>query len=87
MKVLTSPARQHWHRRPRALPGWLQAGVIVILFCQPPPGNSLNPAHCPATVTDASGQTTNYTYNSQGQVTSVTPPVRSGHSAETTTYG
>ena len=42
--------------------------------------------HCPTAITDAAGQTTNYTYNAQGQVTSVTPPVRSGHSAEMTTY-
>jgi len=48
--------------------------------------NSTNPPHCPATVTDAAGETTNYTYNSQGQVTSITPPTRSGLSAETTTY-
>jgi RHS repeat-associated protein len=48
--------------------------------------NTLNPPHCPATVTDAAGQTTSYTYNSQGQVLTVTPPLRAGHSAETTTY-
>ncbi len=49
--------------------------------------NSTNPPHCPASITDAAGQTTSFTYNSQGQVLTVTLPVRSGHSAETTTYG
>jgi RHS repeat-associated protein len=48
--------------------------------------NSINPPHVPATVTDAAGQTTSYTYNSQGQILTVTPPIRSGHSAEATTY-
>ena len=44
------------------------------------------PLHCPKTVTDAANQTTNYTYNPQGQVTSITPPTRAGHGAETTNY-
>lgn len=46
-----------------------------------------NSAHCPLTITDASGQTTTYTYNSQNQILTVTPPIRAGKSAETTTYG
>ena len=49
--------------------------------------NVHNPAHCPKSITDAASQTTSYTYNAQGQITSVTPPLRAGQSAETTTYG
>jgi RHS repeat-associated protein len=46
----------------------------------------VNPPHCPVTMTDAAGKTTSYTYNSQGQVLTITPPARSGHGSETTTY-
>ena len=46
-----------------------------------------NSQHEPLTITDAAGQTTTYTYNTQGQLATVTPPTRLGHSAETTTYG
>ena len=49
------------------------------------------PAHCPVSVTDASGQTTTYQYNSpQGQVTKLIPPIRvsAGLSgSEPTIYG
>jgi len=43
--------------------------------------------HRPLTVTDASGQTTTYTYNAQGQVLTVTTPSRLGITENrTTTY-
>jgi RHS repeat-associated protein len=50
--------------------------------------NPLYPAHLPATVTDASGSVTTYTYNAQGQVTSVVTPATGGLSVaqRTTTY-
>ncbi|HEY2944635.1 MAG TPA: RHS repeat-associated core domain-containing protein [Vicinamibacteria bacterium] len=46
-----------------------------------------NSQHLPLTVTDAAGQTTTYTYNSAGQVLTVTTPARSGITENrTTTY-
>ena len=46
-----------------------------------------NAQHRPLTITDAAGQTTGYTYNSAGQVLTVTTPERAGISENrTTTY-
>ena len=43
--------------------------------------------HQPATVTDAAGQTTSYTYNASGQLETITTPERAGISENrTTTY-
>lgn len=39
---------------------------------------TFNTAHLPATRTDASGQTTSYIYNAQGQLSTVTTPPRQG---------
>jgi RHS repeat-associated protein len=46
-----------------------------------------NSAHQPLTVEDAAGQTTTYTYNSQGQLLTITTPPRAGITENrTTTY-
>lgn len=44
------------------------------------------PFHLVNTATDASGQTTTYTYNNFSEIKTVTPPIRAGKGAETTTY-
>jgi len=49
--------------------------------------STYNSQHEPLTVIDASGQTTTYTYNAQGQIATVTTPPRAGITENrTTTY-
>ena len=71
------------HRHPRPLPGWLQAGVIVILFLQ---NSAYNSQHEPLTITDAAGQVTTLTYNTQGQILTRQVVVNSANQITTMTY-
>jgi RHS repeat-associated protein len=46
-----------------------------------------NAQHCPATITDASGQTTTFTYNSRGQLLTITDPLNESTTCDYDTNG